>query len=141
MSLNIPIENIIRMYPPMYMQLQQRADNKYVKASTKMADRYNKGRKIKIFEVGDKISVQIPRIDRTNSDLPRLLCIVMQEKGKVQCLYRLRLATIYRHQQQVTHSIVITGHCYLCLPSLVPEHPYYVSQECLAYPQFCHLSY
>ena len=42
MSLNISIENIIRMYPSMYMLLRQRADNKYLKASQKMADRYNK---------------------------------------------------------------------------------------------------
>ena len=90
MSLNISIENIIRMYPPLYMQLRQHADNKYLKASQKMADRYNKGRKVKTFEAGDKVSVQIPRIDRTSSDLPRLPCIIVQVKGKVQCLYRLR---------------------------------------------------
>ena len=77
MSLNISIENIIRMYPPMYMQLQQCA-GKYLKASQKMADRYNKGRKVKTFEAGDKVSVQIPRIDRTSSDLPHLPCIIVQ---------------------------------------------------------------
>ena len=35
MSMNIRIENIIRMYPSMCMQLQQRADNKYLNASQK----------------------------------------------------------------------------------------------------------
>ena len=34
-----------------------------------MADRYNKGRKVKTFEAGEKVSVRIPRIDRTSSDL------------------------------------------------------------------------
>ena len=59
-----------------------------------MADRYNKKRPVKKFSVGDSVSVRIPRIDRTNSDLPWLPCIIVQVQGKAQHLYRLRLGKI-----------------------------------------------
>lgn len=72
------------------MQLRQRADKKYLRSAEKMAERYNRKRRVKSFEVGESVSLRIPRIDRTSSDLPRLPCIIVQVKGDAKQLYRLR---------------------------------------------------
>ena len=55
-----------------------------------MGERYYKQKKVHTFEVGDTVSLRIPRIDRAATDLHRLACIVVQRLGKKNLLYRLR---------------------------------------------------
>lgn len=74
--------------------MQQRAD-KYLKSAEKMADWCNSKKEVHIFKVGETVSVRIPHIDRTSSDLPRLPCIVVQVKGESKHLYRLRYKINY----------------------------------------------
>ena len=52
-----------------------------------MANKYNKKNKVVRFSEGEAVSVRIPRIDRSNSDLPRLPCVVVEVKYDT---YRLR---------------------------------------------------
>lgn len=66
----------------LYMQLWQKADEKYLKTAKKMAERYNNQKKVVKFQVGDIITIRVPRIDRTSSDLPHLLCVVVDVKGE-----------------------------------------------------------
>jgi hypothetical protein len=73
-----------------HQPIRQMADRKYIKAAKSMADRYNRKRKLELFEVGDKVALKIPRIDRASSDMPRLPCIVVKVSGHAQGLYRLR---------------------------------------------------
>lgn len=49
-----------------------------------------KRRKVFTFSVGNIVSVRIPRIDRTSTDLYRAPCIVVEVLGKEYLLYRLR---------------------------------------------------
>ena len=56
----------------------------------KMANRYNSKICVKSFGVGDKVSVRIPRIGRTCSDLHRLPCRIVEVLGGVQGAYRLQ---------------------------------------------------
>ena len=56
----------------------------------RMAHHYNSSRRTLVFNVGDVVSLRIPRIDRTSSDQPRPPCIVVEVKGKAQNLYLLR---------------------------------------------------
>ena len=55
-----------------------------------MANCYNRKKCVKSFGVGDKVSVRIPRIDRTCSDLLRLPCHIVEVLGGVQGVYRLQ---------------------------------------------------
>ena len=71
-------------------QVRQEADQRYLKSAQKMANRYNSKNKVRVFEVGEAVSVRIPLIDRTSSDLPRLPCIVVEVRGEARQLYRLR---------------------------------------------------
>ena len=66
------------------------ADRKYLQSAKKMKDRYKKMKKVGSLSVGDKVSLRIPRIDRTSSDLSRLPCVVVGVVGQAQSLYRLR---------------------------------------------------
>ena len=68
-------------------QVRLKADKNYLKAAERMAKKYNKGNDIICFAEGDIVSVRIPRIDRTNSDIPRLPCVVVEVRYNV---YRLR---------------------------------------------------
>lgn len=73
-----------------YFQVRQEAHRRYLKSAEKMANRYNLKNKIREFKVGEIVSLRIPRIDRTSSDLPRLPCIVVEVPGESKQLYRLR---------------------------------------------------
>ena len=53
------------------------ADRKYLQSAKKMKDRYKKMKKVGSLSVGDKVSLRIPRIDRTSSDLSRFPCVVV----------------------------------------------------------------
>ena len=60
-----------------------------------MAHRYNSQKKTVVFKVGDTVSLRIPRIDRTNSDLPCLPYIVVEVKGEARNLYRIRYMYVH----------------------------------------------
>ena len=60
-----------------------------MKAATKMANRYNEKKAAK-FKEGDLVTIRIPKIDCTNTDMPRLPCLVVEVRGKTQESYRLR---------------------------------------------------
>ena len=46
-----------------------------------------------IFSPGDYVSVRVPRIDRSSTDLHRLLCVV-EKSGTDHHLYRLRYVSV-----------------------------------------------
>ena len=52
-----------------------------------MASKYNKKHNVLRFSEGDAVSISIPWIDRTSSDLPRLPCVVVEVTHNI---YRLR---------------------------------------------------
>ena len=54
-----------------------------------MKNRYNK-KKVRTFDVEDTVSVRVPRIDHTATDLHRLPCIVVERRGNIHFLYRLQ---------------------------------------------------
>ena len=60
-----------------------------MKAAKKMASRYDKKKAMR-FQIGDSVSIRIPRIDRTCTDMPRIPCVIIEVHGKVQESYRLR---------------------------------------------------
>ena len=60
-----------------------------MKAAMKMANRYN-ARDAAIFKEGDLVTIRIPKIDPTSTDMPRFPCLVVEVRGKVQESYRLR---------------------------------------------------
>ena len=60
-----------------------------MKVAKKMASRYDR-RKALRFQIGDTVSIRIPRIDRTCTDMPRIPCVIVEVHGKVQESYRLR---------------------------------------------------
>ena len=60
-----------------------------MKAAKKMASRYDR-RKALRFQIGDTVSIRIPQIDRTCTDMPRIPCVIVEVHGKVQESYRLR---------------------------------------------------
>lgn len=55
-----------------------------------MKQKYSKSSKVHKFEVGEYVSLRIPRIDRSSTDLHRLPCVVVEVVGKSQAMYRLR---------------------------------------------------
>ena len=55
-----------------------------------MKSRYLKTKSVCTFEVGDKVTVRVPRIDRASTDVHRLPCVVVQKLGRKYHLYRLR---------------------------------------------------
>lgn len=75
-----------------HLEIRKKADAAYLKAIERMEQKYSKhnGHHIKQFAVGDNVSVRIPRIDRANTDLQRLPCIVVEIVGKAcTTMYRL----------------------------------------------------
>ena len=60
-----------------------------MKAAKKMTSRYDKKKAMR-FQIGDSVSIRIPRIDRTCTDIPRIPCVIVEVHGKVQESYRLR---------------------------------------------------
>eukprot|EP00731_Ephydatia_muelleri_P004200 Em0002g376a len=57
-------------------------DNTYL-AAARMAVKYNKkkGVKTQVFSVGDKVTIGIPKMDRTKTDMPRLPCEITEVFG------------------------------------------------------------
>ena len=74
-----------------HLEICKKADAAYLKAIEKMGQKYSKhnGHHIKQFAVGDNVSNRIPRIDRANTDLQRLPCIIVEIVGKACTMYRL----------------------------------------------------
>ena len=52
---------------------------------------YDFNMQIQIFNVGDFVSVRIPRIDRSSTDSHRLPCVIVERLGETFHLYRLTL--------------------------------------------------
>ena len=57
-----------------------------------MANCYNQQKITKTFGVGEHVSVRVPQIDRTSSDLPRI--VIVQVKGKVNLSYCLIISDV-----------------------------------------------
>ena len=55
----------------------------------KDALKHFKQRRVHEFEVGESVSVRIPQIDRTCTNPQCLPCVVVEEVGKAQAMYRL----------------------------------------------------
>ena len=74
-----------------HLEICNKADASYLKSIERMGQKYSKhnGHHIKKFAVGDSVSVRVPRIDRANTDLQRLPCIVVEIVGKACSIYRL----------------------------------------------------
>ncbi|KAL5516751.1 hypothetical protein EMCRGX_G002158 [Ephydatia muelleri] len=74
-----------------HLEIRNKADASYLKSIERMGQKYSKhnGNHIKKFAVGDSVSVRVPRIDRANTDLERLPCIVVEIVGKACSMYRL----------------------------------------------------
>ena len=66
--------------------MRESADKKLSEISTKMADHYNSNKKVVKFDVGEHVSLRIPWIDRTSSDLPRFPDIIVEARGQKQSL-------------------------------------------------------
>ena len=66
------------------------SDRKYLQSAKKM-DRYKKQKKVGSFSVVDEVSLRIPRIDQSSSDLSHLPCAVVRAVGQAQSLYCLTL--------------------------------------------------
>ena len=62
----------INVYISLSSQVQQAADTKYLTVAQKMAYHYNNKKCVKSCGVGDKVSVRIPQIDCSCSDMLRL---------------------------------------------------------------------
>jgi hypothetical protein len=65
-------------------------DNSYHSAA-RMSTYYNKkkGMKVQTFHIGDKVTVSIPKLDRSKTDVPRLPCVIAHvygDKVKTYCL-------------------------------------------------------
>ena len=75
------------------MQLRVKGDRRYLKCAQKMIHRYNKQKSVVSFTAGDYVSVRIPCIDCTSSDLTCLPGVVadVHVVGKNRNLYRIRL--------------------------------------------------
>ena len=71
------------------IKVRQHARERFMKAATKMTNRYNVKKAAK-FKEGDLVKIRILKIDRTNTDMPRLPCLVVEVRGKAQQSYRLR---------------------------------------------------
>ena len=101
-SAAVPPDNTIKQSEPMSRQdaIWKRAmeDNTY-KAATSMSKFYRKKRKTACeFNVGDRVSLGIPKLDRTSTDLPWLHCVVIDVHGEKVLSYS--LATEFGHLEQ-----------------------------------------
>ena len=70
-------------------KVREHARERFMKAAMKMANRYN-ARNVTKFKKGDLVTIRIPKIDQTSTDMPRLLCLMVEMRGKAQESYRLR---------------------------------------------------
>ena len=62
--------------------IRELADKHYQKNAEKMKLQYakKKRRKVVAFSPGDNVTLRIPRNERSSSDMPRLLCCVLEVK-------------------------------------------------------------
>ena len=67
--------------------VREKADMNYMKSALKMREKFSKMHAVREFRVGEHVSVRIPRIDRSCTDLLRLPCIVVEVVGKAQSLH------------------------------------------------------
>eukprot|EP00731_Ephydatia_muelleri_P003675 Em0001g3675a len=58
--------------------VREKADMNYMKTALKMQEKFSKMHKVREFRVGEHVSIRIPRIDRSCTDLLRLPCIVVE---------------------------------------------------------------
>ena len=72
--------------------LRLKADKMYRRNAERMQLQYSKAKRKKIhtFLAGNFVSVKIPRIDTTSTDLHRVACVVVVVLGKEYHFYRLR---------------------------------------------------
>ena len=70
-------------------KIRIKADRKFLSSAKRMAERYNKHSTLS-FVIAESVSLRIPRIDRASSGLSRLPCVVVDNVGGGQSLYRLR---------------------------------------------------
>ena len=72
-----------------HRKIRQAADQEYRKNAEKMKIQYSKRKRhcVKVYAPGDSVTLRIPKNERSSSDMPRLLCRVIQVKGKY--MYRL----------------------------------------------------
>lgn len=63
-----------------HLRIRRAADKLYKRNAENMQLKYSKGKRKKVttFSVGNIVSVKVPRIDRTSTDLRRLVCIVVE---------------------------------------------------------------
>ena len=83
--------------------IRKRAYRKTVAAAERMEDFYNKSKRVKSnkYNVGDHVTVSIPKLDRASTDYKRMPAIVTQVHGNKQLSYSLateygRLKSKYR---------------------------------------------
>ena len=73
--------------------VREKADFQYRRNAERMKRKHSLMHKVKKFVVGESVSLRIPRIDRTATDVHRLPCIIVQVVGKTQDMYRLRCSS------------------------------------------------
>ena len=84
----------------------------YMKTALKMQEKLSKMHTVREFRVGEHVSVRIPRIDRSCTDLLRLPCIVVKVVGKAQSLHRLHCKSgVIQRCYQDGHLDLYRGQC------------------------------
>lgn len=63
-------------------KVQENAKEKFMKAAMMMANQYN-ARNATKFKDRDLVTIKIPKIDCTSTDMPRPPCLVVEVHGKV----------------------------------------------------------
>ena len=72
--------------------VREKADARYLENAERMKAKYSKGKRRRVctFSVGDFVGVRVPKLDRAATDSHRLMCVIVQRRGKKYHLYRLR---------------------------------------------------
>lgn len=73
--------------------VREKADFHYRRNAERMKQKHSLMHRVKKFAVGESVSLRIPRIDRTATDVHRLPCVIVQVVGKTQDMYRLRCSS------------------------------------------------
>ena len=76
-----------------HLKVREKANDAYLATAKQMTKKYSKQHKVKEFLVGENVSLRIPRIDRTCSDMLCLPCVIVQISGEHHSLYRLRCSS------------------------------------------------
>ncbi|KAL5475273.1 hypothetical protein EMCRGX_G027353 [Ephydatia muelleri] len=66
-----------------HLKIREDADNEYRKNAERMKIQYAKRKRhqIKTYSAGDSVTVRIPRNERSSTDMPRLLCYILEAKN------------------------------------------------------------